>query len=92
MKAAMRIDMKTAMAAVVEGTDLTREEARHIAELILSGQATDVEIAGFLTALRDGGRDFGLCLGAAGEGKHHRAEVRALRGSGGNRGRLHLFL
>ncbi len=65
MKAAMRIDMKTAMAAVVEGTDLTREEARHVAELILSGQATDVEIAGFLTALRMKGETVEEILGFA---------------------------
>ena len=44
--------MKKAIAAVVDGNNLTREEAQRVAELILTGQASEIEIAGLLTALR----------------------------------------
>ncbi len=57
--------MKTAIAAVVDGKDLTREEAARVAELILSGQATEVEIAGLLTALRMKGETVDEILGFA---------------------------
>lgn len=57
--------MKKAIAAVVEGNDLTREEAERVAELILTGQATEIEIAGFLTALRMKGETVDEILGFA---------------------------
>ena len=37
---------------LVERTDLTEQEARAVMEEIMTGQATDAQIAGFLTALR----------------------------------------
>src|SRR5438067_4215956 len=37
---------------LVERTDLTEPEARAVMEEIMTGQATDVQVAGFLTALR----------------------------------------
>ena len=37
---------------VVERKDLTREEAFAVMDAIMSGQATDAQIAAFLTALR----------------------------------------
>ena len=57
--------MKTAIATVVEGKDLTREEAARVAELILSGEATEAEIAGLLTALRMKGETVDEILGFA---------------------------
>lgn len=57
--------MKTAIATVVEGKDLTREEAARAAELILSGAATEAEIAGLLTALRMKGETVDEILGFA---------------------------
>lgn len=57
--------MKKAIAAVVEGNNLTREEAGRVAELILSGQASETEIAGFLTALRMKGETVDEILGFA---------------------------
>ena len=57
--------MKTAIAAVVDGKVLTREEAERVAELILSGQASEIEIAGLLTALRMKGETVDEILGFA---------------------------
>jgi anthranilate phosphoribosyltransferase len=57
--------MKTAIAAVVDGKDLSREEAQRVAELILTGQANEIEIAGFLTALRMKGETVDEILGFA---------------------------
>src|SRR5437870_8527979 len=37
---------------LVERTDLTEPEARAVMEEIMTGQATDAQVAGFLTALR----------------------------------------
>ena len=57
--------MKTAIATVVDGKNLTREEAERVAELILTGQASEIEIAGFLTALRMKGETVDEILGFA---------------------------
>jgi anthranilate phosphoribosyltransferase len=57
--------MKTAIAAVVDGKNLSREEAQRVAELILSGQASEIEIAGLLTALRMKGETVDEILGFA---------------------------
>ncbi|MFQ5658747.1 MAG: anthranilate phosphoribosyltransferase, partial [Candidatus Methylomirabilales bacterium] len=37
---------------VVEGHDISREEAYRVMEFVVSGQATDAQIAAFLTAMR----------------------------------------
>ena len=37
---------------VVEGFNLTREEAREVMEIIMNGEATDAQIGGFLIAMR----------------------------------------
>ncbi len=44
--------MKEFISKVVEGKNLSREEAEQAMKLIMSGQATPAQIAGFLTALR----------------------------------------
>ena len=57
--------MKKAIATVVDGKNLTREEAQRVAELILTGQASEIEIAGLLTALRMKGETADEILGFA---------------------------
>ncbi len=44
--------IKTAIKKVVEGDDLTTEEAQEVMDLIMEGNATDAQIAALLTALR----------------------------------------
>ena len=44
--------IKEAVKKAVEGIDLTREEARAAMETIMSGEATDAQIGGFLIAMR----------------------------------------
>lgn len=44
--------MKEILAKLVAGNDLSVEEAKKAQEIILTGQATDAQIAAFLTALR----------------------------------------
>jgi len=41
-----------AIKKVVEGFNLTREEAREVMEIIMNGEATDAQIGGFLIAMR----------------------------------------
>ncbi len=41
-----------ALHKVVDGTDLSREEAAQVMEFLMSGQATDAQVAAFLTAMR----------------------------------------
>jgi anthranilate phosphoribosyltransferase len=44
--------IREALFKVVEGHDLSREEASRVMEVLMSGQATDAHIAAFLTAMR----------------------------------------
>ncbi len=46
------MDMQSAIKAVTEKKDLTREEMSEVMNLIMSGQATDSQIGGFLIGLR----------------------------------------
>ncbi|MGH7423780.1 MAG: anthranilate phosphoribosyltransferase, partial [Candidatus Methylomirabilales bacterium] len=41
-----------ALQKVVQGQDLSREEARGVMEVLMSGEASDAQIAAFLTAMR----------------------------------------
>ncbi len=41
-----------ALSKVVEGQDLSRQEASRVMEILMSGQATDAQIGAFLTAMR----------------------------------------
>ncbi|GIQ61761.1 anthranilate phosphoribosyltransferase [Paenibacillus cisolokensis] len=47
-----KMTMQRALATMMSGTDLTREEAREVMEIIMSGKATSAQIAGIVTALR----------------------------------------
>ena len=57
--------MKEILAKLVEGKDLTKEEAMKAQELILTGQATEAQIACFLTALRMKGETLDEITGLA---------------------------
>ena len=57
--------MKEILAKLVEGKDLTKEEAMEAQELILTGQATPAQIACFLTALRMKGETLDEITGIA---------------------------
>lgn len=46
------MDMQSAIKAVTEKKDLSRDEMAHVMGLIMSGQATDSQIGGFLIGLR----------------------------------------
>ena len=54
-----------AIRKVVDGKDLTREEAFAVMDAIMSGQATDAQIASFLTALRMKGETVEELIGFA---------------------------
>ena len=46
------MDMPSAIGQVIEGQDLSAEEMLSVMRLIMSGEATDAQIGGFLVALR----------------------------------------
>jgi len=54
------MDMQSAIKAVTEYRDLSWEEMTQVMNLIMTGQATDSQIGGFLIGLRRGG-----CFGDA---------------------------
>lgn len=57
--------MKEILGKLVDGNDLTKEEAMQAQELILTGQATQAQIACFLTALRMKGETLDEITGLA---------------------------
>lgn len=57
--------MKEILAKLVAGNDLSVEEAKKAQEIILTGQATDAQIAAFLTALRMNGETIDEITGLA---------------------------
>ena len=59
------MDIKTALARVVEHIDLTTEEMRDVMRQIMTGQCTDAQIGGFLVALRMKSESIDEITGAA---------------------------
>ena len=57
--------IQDALAQLLEGRDLTREEARQVMDGIMSGEATPAQIGGFLVALRLKGETSAEIAGAA---------------------------
>lgn len=51
--------IKEALQKVIEGNDLSSDEARSVMETIMSGEATDAQIGGFLVAMRLKGETVG---------------------------------
>ena len=62
---ANRMDMKTALSTVVAQQDLTEDQMADVMETIMTGQATDAQIGGFLVALRMKGETIDEITGAA---------------------------
>ena len=60
------MDMQSAIKAVTEHTNLSREEMTEVMTLIMSGQATDSQIGGFLIGLRMKGETIDEVAAAAG--------------------------
>ena len=59
------MDMPTAIAKVIENTDLTQEEMNSVMRLIMTGEATESQIGGFLVGLRMKGETVDEISGAA---------------------------
>ena len=59
------MDMKTALSTVVAQKNLTEEQMADVMEIIMTGQATDAQIGGFLVALRMKGETIDEITGAA---------------------------
>ena len=86
--------MQTTLAKLLDGHDLTREEAREAMNTIMSGEATPAQIGGFLVALRLKGETADEIAGCAEAMRAHVLAVRPRRedlvdtaGTGGDGGR-----
>lgn len=84
------MDMKQAIQKVVDRQDLSREEAKEVMELLLTGAASQAQIGAFLTALRMKGETVdeivGLAsvLGGKAEHIHPKGNYIDLVGTGGD--------
>jgi len=63
--------IQTQVARLIDGHDLTREQAREAMNLIMSGEATQAQIAGFLVALRAKGETAEEIAGCAEAMREH---------------------
>ena len=86
--------MQVTLARLLDGHDLTREEARDAMNTIMSGEATPAQIGGFLVALRLKGETADEIAGCAEAMRAHVLAVRPRRedlvdtaGTGGDGGR-----
>jgi len=68
-----------AIAKALEGSDFTRSEAREVMDEIMSGQATQAQIAGFLVALRAKGETAEEIAGCAEAMRSHVVAVKPER-------------
>ena len=59
------MSIQQALASIVEGNDLTREQSSEIFNIIMTGEATDAQIGGFLSAMRVKGETSEELAGAA---------------------------
>ena len=86
--------MQTTLSRLLDGHDLTRDEAREAMNTIMSGEATPAQIGGFLVALRLKGETADEIAGCAEAMRAHVLPVRPQRadlvdtaGTGGDGGR-----
>jgi len=68
--------MKEYIEKCLEGKDLTVEEAARALDLIMTGQATDIQIAGLLVALRAKGESIDEVVGFARTMRQHSVKVK----------------
>ena len=73
------MEIRQAIAHLVEGRDLTAAEAEAVMEQIMTGQATPAQIGGFLIALRLKGETVEEVTGFARAMRHNATRVRAHR-------------
>jgi anthranilate phosphoribosyltransferase len=71
--------IQQALARLLDGHDLSREEARGVMGSIMSGEATSAQIAGFLIALRAKGETADEIAGCAEAMREHALAVRPQR-------------
>jgi anthranilate phosphoribosyltransferase len=71
--------IQQALAQLLDGRDLTRDEARTVMGSIMSGEATPAQIAGFLIALRAKGETADEIAGCAEAMREHALPVRPQR-------------
>jgi len=86
--------IESALAQLLDGTDLTRAESRRVMDTIMTGGATPAQIGGFLVALRLKGETADEIAGAAEAMRDHviavhpeRADLVDTAGTGGDGGR-----
>src|SRR6267154_2383321 len=86
--------IQDALARLLDGKDLSREDARRVMDTIMSGEATPAQIGGFLVALRLKGETADEIAGAAEAMRDHVVAVHPRRddlvdtaGTGGDGGR-----
>jgi anthranilate phosphoribosyltransferase len=86
--------IQDALARLLDGKDLSREESRRVMDSIMSGEATPAQIGGFLVALRLKGETADEIAGAAEAMRAHVIPVRPQRddlvdtaGTGGDGGK-----
>ena len=72
--------IQQALARLLDGHDLSREEAKGVMGSIMSGEATPAQIAGFLIALRAKGETADEIAGCAEAMREHALPVRPQRG------------
>ena len=73
------MDVQTALATLLEGRDLTREEARGVTDVVMRGEATPAQIGGYLVALRMKGETPQEIAGAAEAMRAHAVRVTPTR-------------
>jgi len=71
--------IQAALQKVIDGHDLTREEARAVMGSVMEGEATPAQIGGFLVALRVKGETADEIAGCAEAMRAHVLEVRPVR-------------
>ncbi len=71
--------IQAALQQVIDGHDLTREQAREVMGSVMEGEATPAQIGGFLVALRVKGETADEIAGCAEAMRSHVLEVRPLR-------------
>jgi len=71
--------IQAALQKVIDGRDLTREEAREVMGSVMEGEATPAQVGGFLVALRMKGETADEIAGCAEAMRGHALEVRPQR-------------